>query len=56
MTASRREWIRRALTVARHDVYAADARIVAIDHGFEVEVPRSRLVFFWGSIEDEPGE
>ena len=47
--------LRRTLTVARHDVYAPDARIVAIDHGHEVAVPRSRQVFFWGAIEDEPG-
>lgn len=47
--------LRRALVVARHDVYAPDARIVAVDHGREVDVPRSRQVFFWGSIEDEPG-
>lgn len=47
--------LRRTLVMARHDVYAPDARIVAIDHGREVEVPRSRQVFFWGSIEDEPG-
>jgi hypothetical protein len=47
--------LRRTLTVARHDVYAPDARIVAIDHGREIAVPRSRQVFFWGAIEDEPG-
>ena len=47
--------VRRALVLARHDVYSPDARIVAIEHGREVEVQRSRQVFFWGSIEDEPG-
>src|SRR5437773_6049394 len=47
--------LRRTLVLARHDVYAPDARIVAIDHGREVEVPRSRQAFFWGSIDGEPG-
>ncbi len=42
---------RRTVVVAHQDVYAPDARIVAIDHGKEVEVPRSRLLFFWGSAE-----
>jgi IPT/TIG domain/Metallo-peptidase family M12 len=46
---------RRTVVVAHHDIYAPDAKIVAIDGGREVEVPRSRQVFFWGSIEDEPG-
>jgi hypothetical protein len=46
--------LRRTLVVTRHEVYAPDARIVAIDHGREVEVPRSRLVFFWGGVEDDP--
>jgi Metallo-peptidase family M12/IPT/TIG domain len=45
---------RRTLVVTRHDVYAPDARIVAVDRGREVEVPRSRLVFFWGAIEGDP--
>ncbi len=46
--------LRRTVVVARHEVYAPDARIVAIDHGREVEVPRSRQLFFWGSIEGDP--
>jgi Metallo-peptidase family M12/IPT/TIG domain len=46
--------LRRTLVVARHEVYAPDTRIVAIDEGREVEVPRSRLVFFWGAIEGDP--
>ncbi len=46
--------LRRALVVARHEVYAPDARIVAIDRGRETEVARSRLLFFWGSIEGDP--
>jgi len=45
--------VRRAVVVTRHDVYATDARIVAIDSGKEVVVPRSKLVFFWGSLEGD---
>src|SRR5260370_5845784 len=40
--------VRRAVTLARHHVYAAGARIVKIAAEGEVEVPRSRWVFFWG--------
>jgi metallopeptidase family M12-like protein/IPT/TIG domain-containing protein/S-layer family protein len=39
--------------LTRHEVYAANARIVAIENGKEVEVPRSRLRFFWGRASDE---
>ena len=42
--------------LTRHEVYAPDARIVKVDSGREVELPRSRLVFFWGPVEDAPGE
>jgi hypothetical protein len=45
--------VRRAVVVARHDVYSPDAKIVAIDGGREVEVPRSSLVFLWGSAEGD---
>ena len=45
--------VRRAVVVTRHDVYAPDAKIVAIDRGKEVEVPPSRLVFLWGSAEGD---
>jgi uncharacterized repeat protein (TIGR01451 family) len=40
---------RRTVEVTRHDVYAPDARIVAIGAGGETEVPRSPLVFLWGT-------
>ena len=40
--------VRRAAVLTRFDVYAPDARIVAIDHGREIEVPRSSRVFFLG--------
>ncbi len=45
--------VRSPLVLTRHDVYAPDARIVAIDQGREIEVPRSRLRFFWGETDDE---
>ncbi len=41
--------VRQTVVVTRHEIYAPDARIVAIDAGREIEVPRSRLVFLWGS-------
>jgi uncharacterized repeat protein (TIGR01451 family) len=40
---------RRTVEVTRHDVYAPGARIVAIGPDGEAEVPRSRLLFFWGT-------
>jgi uncharacterized repeat protein (TIGR01451 family) len=40
---------RRTIEVTRHDVYAPGARIVAIGRHGEKEVPRSRLLFFWGT-------
>jgi uncharacterized repeat protein (TIGR01451 family) len=45
---------RRTVEVTRHDVYAPDARVVAIGANGEREVPRSRLVFFWGTAVDDP--
>jgi hypothetical protein len=45
---------RRTVEVTRHDVYAPDARIVAIGAEGETEVPRSRLVFLWGAVEGDP--
>ena len=44
---------RRAVVMTRHDVYAPDAKIVVIDGGKEVEVPRSALAFLWGSAEGD---
>jgi len=40
---------RRTVEVTRHDVYAPRARIVAIGGHGEEEVPRSRILFFWGT-------
>jgi hypothetical protein len=45
---------RRTVEVTRHDVYAPDARIVAIGKDGETEVPRSRLLFFWGTAAGDP--
>ncbi len=45
--------VRRTVVVTRHDVYAPDAKIVAIDGGKEVEIPRSKLVFLWGTAEGD---
>jgi hypothetical protein len=45
--------VRRTVVVTRHDVYAPDAKIVAIDGGKEVEIPRSKLIFFWGTAEGD---
>ena len=45
---------RRALDVTRHDVYAPGARIVSIGADGEREVPRSRLLFFWGTAVGDP--
>lgn len=45
---------RRTVEVTRHDVYAPDARIVAIGRDGEAEVPRSPLVFLWGTVEGDP--
>jgi hypothetical protein len=44
---------RRTVELTRHDVYAPDARIVAIGAHGEREVPRSRLVFLWGTAEGD---
>ena len=44
---------RRTVELTRHDVYAPDARVVAIGAHGEREVPRSRLVFLWGAAEGD---
>jgi hypothetical protein len=45
--------VRRAVRLARHEVYAPGARMIRVDAGGETDVPRSRLVFLWGT--DEAG-
>jgi len=45
--------VRADVIVARHEIYAPDAKIFAIGKGGTTEVPRSRWIFFWGvSAED----
>jgi hypothetical protein len=44
--------VRRSVVLTRRDNYAPDARIVKIDGDREVELPRSRLLFFRGASED----
>lgn len=41
--------VRRRVYLVRHEIYAEGARIFRVDGQFRTEVPRSRLVFFWGS-------
>jgi hypothetical protein len=45
---------RRDVVIARHEIYAPGARVLRVDAGGTHEVPRSRLVFFWGSMADDP--
>ncbi|HEY9419798.1 MAG TPA: M12 family metallo-peptidase, partial [Thermoanaerobaculia bacterium] len=47
--------VRQEVELARFDVYAPDARIVKMEGGREVELPRSRLVFFQGRSLDDAG-
>jgi hypothetical protein len=44
--------VRWSVMLTRRDNYAPDARIVKIDGDREVELPRSRLLFFRGESED----
>src|SRR5262249_8258497 len=37
-----------------HEVYAPGARVLLADAGGVRELPRSRLVFFWGTEADDP--
>ncbi len=46
---------RAQVVLRRFDVYAPDARIVVIEDGREIEVPRSRVIFFMGSGIDGEG-
>ncbi len=45
---------RRDVVIVRHEIYAPGARVLRVDAGGTHEVPRSRLVFFWGSVADDP--
>jgi metallopeptidase family M12-like protein/IPT/TIG domain-containing protein len=44
--------VRGAVTLTRHDVYAPGARVVKIVPEGEIEIPHSRLAFFWNAGED----
>lgn len=46
--------VRQDVELVRFDVYAPDARIVKIDGGQAVELPRSRLAFFHGRSGEDP--
>src|SRR5450759_2281938 len=41
--------VRRRVYLVRHEIYAEGARVFRVDGRFQTEIPRSRLVFFWGS-------
>ncbi len=47
--------VRQEVELARFDVYAPNARIVKMEGAREVELPRSRLVFFQGRSLDDTG-
>jgi hypothetical protein len=40
--------------ITRHEIYAPGARILRVDAGGTREMPRSRLVFFWGTHANDP--
>lgn len=46
--------VRQDVELVRFDVYAPDARIVTIEGGRAVELPRSRLAFFHGRSGEDP--
>ena len=41
--------VRRAVRLARHEIYAPGARMLRVEGERTIEVPRSRLVFLWGA-------
>ncbi len=45
---------RKDVTIARHEIYAPGARVLRVDAGGAHELPRSRLVLFWGTVADDP--
>ncbi|HQQ77857.1 MAG TPA: M12 family metallo-peptidase [Thermoanaerobaculia bacterium] len=47
--------VRRAVRVERHEVWADGAKVFRVDAGGRTEIPRSRLVFFWGSDTEGAG-
>jgi hypothetical protein len=47
--------VKRTLRLARYDVYAPMARVMKVENGREVELPRSALRFFSGTAEGDFG-
>jgi hypothetical protein len=45
---------RRDVAITRHEIYAPGARVLRLDAAGTHELPRSRLVFFWGTEVDDP--
>jgi hypothetical protein len=45
---------RKDVVITRHEIYAPGARVLRVDAGGVRELPRSRLVFFWGTEADDP--
>ena len=46
--------VRSDVIVARHEIYAPDAKIFGVSDNGTVEVPRSRWIFFWGASAEDP--
>lgn len=46
--------VRKDVILARHEIYAPGARILEVGAAGIRELPRSRLVFFWGVEADDP--
>ena len=47
--------VRRAVQLVRHEVWAEDAKVYRADASGRTEIPRSSLVFFWGSDTEGAG-
>ena len=48
--------VTRSVLVTRHDVYDPAARLVVADGDRLVDVPRSPLVFLWGSVDGKKAD
>jgi hypothetical protein len=46
--------LRADVLLTRHEVYAADARIIKVEGRRQTALPRSRLAFYWGFADDDP--
>ncbi len=46
--------VRQDVLITRHEIYAPGARVLRVDAAGTHELPRSPLVFFWGTVADEP--